>query len=105
MGRFLWPTHYNDSITKEFFYHANQIIWWSNDSWLLWSQDFLGDVKKNVRLRVLTFVTETVNKKLIHINDMADELFDRLDNYNYAVTINTNRPAQYVTTKELAQFE
>ena len=42
-------------------------------------KDFLGDVKKNVRLRVLTFVTETVNKKLIHINDMADELFDRLD--------------------------
>ena len=33
-------------------------------------KDFLGDVKKNVRLRVLTFVTETVNKKLIHINDM-----------------------------------
>jgi hypothetical protein len=53
----------------------------------------------------LTFVTETVNKKLIHINDMADELFDRLDNYNYAVTINTKRPAQYVTTEALAQFE
>ena len=34
-------------------------------------KDFLGDVKKNVRLRVLTFVTETVNKKLIHINDMT----------------------------------
>ena len=68
-------------------------------------KDFLGDIKSNVRLRVLTFVTETVNKKLIHVNDMADELFDRLDNYNYAVTINTNRPAQYVTTKELAQFE
>jgi len=42
---------------------------------------------------------------LIHINDMADELFDRLDNYNYAVTINTKRPAQYVTTEALAQFE
>ena len=68
-------------------------------------KDFLGDVKKNVRLRVLTFVTETVNKRLIHVNDMADELFDRLDNYNYAVTINTNRPAQYVTTEALAQFE
>ena len=68
-------------------------------------KDFLGNVKNNVRLRVLTFVTEAVNKRLIHVNDMADELFDRLDNYNYAVTINTNRPAQYVTTKELAQFE
>ena len=68
-------------------------------------KDFLGNVKNNVRLRVLTFVTETVNKRLIHVNDMADELFDRLDNYNYAVTIHTNRPAQYVTTKELAQFE
>ena len=68
-------------------------------------KDFLGNVKNNVRLRVLTFVTETVNKRLIHVNDMADELFDRLDNYDYAVTINTNRPAQYVTTKELAQFE
>ena len=67
-------------------------------------KDFLGDVKKNVRLRVLTFVTETVNKKLIHINDMADELFDRLDNYNYAVTINTKRPAQYMPDTELAQF-
>ena len=67
-------------------------------------KDFLGDIKKNVRLRVLTFVTETVNKKLIHVNDMADELFDRLDNYNYAVTINTRRPAQYMPDTELAQF-
>ena len=50
-------------------------------------KDFLGDIKSNVRLRVLTFVTETVNKKLIHVNDMADELFDRLDNYNYAVVM------------------
>ena len=47
-------------------------------------KDFLGDVKKNVRLRVLTFVTETVNKKLIHINDMADELFDRLAKQAYS---------------------
>ena len=68
-------------------------------------KDFTGNVKTNVRLRVLTFVTETVNKKLIHVNDMAMELMDRIDNYNYAVTINTKRPAQYMTTKELAQFE
>ena len=67
-------------------------------------KDFLGNVKNNVRLRVLTFVTETVNKKLIHVNDMADELFDRIDNYNYAVTINTKRPAQYMPDTELAQF-
>ena len=67
-------------------------------------KDFLGNIKKNVRLRVLTFVTETVNKKLIHVNDMADELFDRLDNYNYAVTINTRRPAQYITDMELMKF-
>ena len=105
MGRFLRPTHYNDSITKEFF--IMQIK--SSDGAMTVDyyevKDFLGEVKKNVRLRVLTFVTETVNKKLIHINDMADELFDRLENYNYAVTINTNRPAQYVTTEALAQFE
>ena len=67
-------------------------------------KDFLGDVKKNVRLRVLTFVTETVNKKLIHVNDMADELMDRLNNYNYAVTVNTRRPAQYITDMELMKF-
>ena len=67
-------------------------------------KDFLGDIKKNVRLRVLTFVTETVNRKLIHVNDMADELFDRLDNYKYEVTINTRRPAQYMPDTELAQF-
>ena len=68
-------------------------------------KDFLGNVKNNVRLRVLTFVTETVNKKLIHVNDMADELFDRIDNYNYAVTINTKRPAQYMPDTELSQFQ
>tara|TARA_B100001093_G_C26370175_1_gene818370 strand:- start:154 stop:411 length:258 start_codon:yes stop_codon:yes gene_type:complete len=68
-------------------------------------KNFLGDEKKNVRLRVLTFVTETVNKRLIHVNDMADELMDRIDNYNYAVTINTNRPLQFVPEKELAQFQ
>ena len=60
-------------------------------------KDFLGDVKKNVRLRVLTFVTETVNKRLIHVNDMAVELLDRIDNYDYAVTINTKRPAQFLS--------
>ena len=68
-------------------------------------KDFLGDVKKNVRLRVLTFVTETVNKRLIHVNDMAVELLDRIDNYDYAVTINTKRPAQFMPDKELAQFQ
>ena len=68
-------------------------------------KDFLGDVKKNVRLRVLTFVTETVNKRLIHVNDIAVELLDRIDNYNYAVTINTKRPAQFMPDKELAQFQ
>ena len=41
-------------------------------------KNFLGEVNRNVRLRVLTFVTETVNKRLIHVNDMADELMDRL---------------------------
>ena len=35
---------------------------------------------------------------------MADELFDRLDNYKYEVTINTRRPAQYMPDTELAQF-
>ena len=68
-------------------------------------KNFLGEVNTNARLRVLTFVTETVNKRLIHVNDMAVELLDRIDNYNYAVTINTKRPAQYMTTKELAQFQ
>ena len=68
-------------------------------------KDFLGDVKKNVRLRVLTFVTETVNKKLIHINDMAEEIDDLLE-LNYEVTINTKRPPQFVpqwSLKEVAQ--
>ena len=29
----------------------------------------------------------------------------RIDNYNYAVTINTKRPAQYMPDTELAQFQ
>tara|TARA_B100001989_G_scaffold64759_1_gene43813 strand:- start:438 stop:719 length:282 start_codon:yes stop_codon:yes gene_type:complete len=61
-----------------------------------------GVVSNKVRLRILTFVNETVNKKLIHVNDMAVELMDRIDNYGYEVKINTKRPAQFVPQEELS---
>ena len=52
------------------------------------------------RLKVLTFMGETMKKGVINVWKMAEELDDYLQNYNYKVTINTKRPPQLVLKKE-----
>ena len=59
-----------------------------------------GEIDTNYRLKVLTFMGETMKKGVINVWKMAEELDDYLWNYNYKVTINTKRPPQLVLKKE-----
>ena len=63
-------------------------------------KDINGKIDTQNRLKVLTFMGETMKKGVINVWKMAEELDDYLQNYNYKVTINTKRPAQLVLTKE-----
>ena len=69
------------------------------------TKDIHNQIHEKVKLRVLTFLGKTVEKKPINIYDMAEEI-DILLEKNYAVTINTKRPAQFVpqwSLKEVAE--
>ena len=55
-----------------------------------------GQLDTQNRLKVLTFKGQTVRKGIINVWNMAEELDDYLQNYNYKVTINTKRPPQLV---------
>lgn len=57
---------------------------------------------EQVRLRVVTFLGKTLNKMCIEVHDMAGEI-DHLLRCNFAVTINTKRPRQYVPMHKVAQ--
>ena len=58
-----------------------------------------GNIDTQNRLKVLTFMGETMKKGVINVWKMAEELDNYLQNYNYKVTINTKRPAQLVTDR------
>ena len=55
-----------------------------------------GQIDTQNRLKVLTFMGETMKKGVINVWKMAEELDDYLQNYNYKVTINTKRSPQLV---------
>ena len=59
-------------------------------------KDIHGNLDTQNRLKVLTFMGETMKKGVINVWKMAEELDDYLQNYNYKVTINTKRPPQLV---------
>ena len=63
-------------------------------------KDVKGNIDTQNRLKVLTFMGETMKKGVINVWKMAEELDDYLQNYNYKVTINTKRPPQLVLKKE-----
>ena len=63
-------------------------------------KDINGKIDTQNRLKVLTFKGQTVRKGIINVWNMAEELDDYLQNYNYKVTINTKRPPQLVLKKE-----
>ena len=63
-------------------------------------KDVHGKLDTQNRLKVLTFMGNTVKKGVINVWKMAEELDDYLQNYNYKVTINTKRPPQLVLKKE-----
>ena len=59
-------------------------------------KDVNGNLDTQNRLKVLTFMGETMKKGVINVWKMAEELDDYLQNYNYKVTINTKRSPQLV---------
>ena len=59
-------------------------------------KDWRNNVSKNARLKVVTFKGKTAEKAPINVYDMAEEIDILLEN-NYAVTINTKRPAQFMS--------
>ena len=63
-------------------------------------KDINGKIDTQNRLKVLTFLGETMQKGVINVYKMAEELNDYLWNCNYKVTINTKRPPQLVLKKE-----
>ena len=63
-------------------------------------KDVNGKIDTKNRLKVLTFLGETMQKGVIDVYKMAEELNDYLWNCNYKVTINTKRPPQLVLKKE-----
>ena len=63
-------------------------------------KDINGKIYTQNRLKVLTFMGETMQKGVINVYKMAEELNDYLWNCNYKVTINTKRPPQLVLKKE-----
>ena len=63
-------------------------------------KDIHSKIDTQNRLKVLTFMGETMKKGVINVYKMAEELDDYLWNYNYKVTINTKRPPQLVLKKE-----
>ena len=63
-------------------------------------KDVNGNIDTQNRLKVLTFMGETMKKGVINVWKMAEELDDYLQNYNYKVTNNTKRPPQLVLKKE-----
>ena len=60
------------------------------------------EVSKNVRLKVVTYKGKTFERAPINVYDMAEEIDILLEN-NYAVTINTKRPAQYMSSRTIEE--
>tara|TARA_B100001175_G_scaffold143118_1_gene121487 strand:- start:17 stop:295 length:279 start_codon:yes stop_codon:yes gene_type:complete len=65
-------------------------------------KNYKNEVNTRVRLKVVTFLGKTLDKTCIEVHDMAGEI-DLLLGRNYAVTINTKRPAQLVPVHKVAQ--
>ena len=67
-------------------------------------KDINGKIDTQNRLKVLTFMGETMKKGVINVWKMAEELDDYLQNYNYKVTINTKRPPQLVLKRRIIMY-
>ena len=63
-------------------------------------KDWHNNVSKNARLKVVSFKGKTTEKTPINVFDMAEEIDILLEN-NYAVTINTKRPAQFMSSRTI----
>ena len=66
-------------------------------------KDWNNNIIKDKFLRILSFNGQTWTKRIVSDYDMGDEIINRKDNFNQAITINTKRPAQFVSFKSLAK--
>ena len=58
---------------------------------------------KNIEDRILKVITnngKTILKRVIDIDSWDKDIQNRLDNHNFAVTINTKRPRQFISLEE-----
>jgi len=51
-------------------------------------------------LKVITNNEQTIIKEVIDINDWDKDIQNRMYNHGFAVTINTKRPRQFISSKE-----
>jgi len=55
---------------------------------------------KNIEDKILKVITnneQTIIKEVIDIKEWDEDIQNRLDNHNFAVTINTKRPRQFIS--------
>ena len=65
-------------------------------------KDWRNKVSNLTRLKVVTYKGKTVENEAINVFDMAEEI-DILLDMNYAVTCNTKRPAQYMSSRTIEE--
>ena len=61
------------------------------------TKNWMGKLIEDKILKVITNNGQTIIKEVIDINSWDEDIQNRLYNHNFAVTINTKRPRQFIT--------
>ena len=60
------------------------------------TKNWMGKLIEDKILKVITNNGQTIIKEVIDINTWDEDIQNRLYNHNFAVTMNTKRPAQFI---------
>ena len=61
------------------------------------TKNWMGKLIEDKILKVITNNGQTIIKEVIDINSWDEDIQNRLYNHNFAVTMNTKRPRQFIT--------
>ncbi len=64
------------------------------------TKNWMGKNIDDKILKVITNNEQTIIKEVIDINDWDKDIQNRMYNHGFAVTINTKRPRQFISSKE-----